>query len=93
MSLNESIVYKRILIGTFPLKRGMNSITIHNDVLQSSANIKTWNLGSLELTMDSDSIKDPDITTLYDKDNYAGTKNIFLRIQRVYRISMIEHLQ
>lgn len=74
MSLNESIVYKRILIGTFPLKRGMNSITIHNDVLQSSANIKTWNLGSLELTMDSDSIKDPDITTLYDKDNYAGTK-------------------
>ncbi|PET96578.1 hypothetical protein CN292_06080 [Bacillus cereus] len=74
ISLSEGLVYKRILLGNFQLKKGMNRITIHNGVLQTSANIKTWNLAKLELTLTSDSLKDPDITTLYDKDNYSGTK-------------------
>lgn len=76
ISLNEGLVYKRILLGNFQLKRGMNRITIHNGVLQTSANIKTWNLAKLELTLTSDSLKDPDITTLYDNDNYTGTKKL-----------------
>ncbi|MGE1128906.1 insecticidal delta-endotoxin Cry8Ea1 family protein [Bacillus wiedmannii] len=74
MSLSEGLVYKRILVGRFQLKKGMNHISIHNGALQTSANIKTWNLAALELTITSDSLIDPDITTLYDKDNYDGSK-------------------
>ncbi len=82
MSLNNEWVYKRVLIGNFQLKRGINNINIHNSILQDSANIKTWNLGSIELTMDTNSIKDPDVTTLYDKDNYAGTKRFIFEDTR-----------
>ncbi|WP_179864016.1 insecticidal delta-endotoxin Cry8Ea1 family protein [Bacillus pseudomycoides] len=78
MSLNDGFVYKRILIGNFQLKKGMNSITIHTDVLQDSANIKIWNLAALELTITADSLTDPDITTLYDKDNYTGAKKFIV---------------
>lgn len=74
MSLSEGLVYKRILVGHFQLKKGMNHISIHNGALQTSANIKTWNLAALELTITADSLNDPDITTLYDTDNYTGTK-------------------
>ncbi|MCC2544701.1 insecticidal delta-endotoxin Cry8Ea1 family protein [Bacillus thuringiensis] len=76
ISLSEGLVYKRILLGSFQLKKGMNSITIHNGTLQASANIKTWNLASLELTINADSLENSDITTLYDKDNYTGAKEL-----------------
>ena len=74
ISLSEGLVYKRVLLGNFQLKKGINLITIYNGALETSANIKTWNLASLELIINSDSLIDPDITTLYDKDDYTGAK-------------------
>jgi len=51
MSLNNSFVYKRVLLGKFKFKKGLNNITIYNDVIQTSTSIKTWNLAALELTL------------------------------------------
>ncbi|MBK5493203.1 insecticidal delta-endotoxin Cry8Ea1 family protein [Bacillus sp. TH13] len=51
MSLNDGFVYKRVLIGRFQFKKGLNNITIYNGVLQTSASIKIWNLAALELTI------------------------------------------